>query len=46
MTVDAYVNRRRMELPEDPDAAWSPPPRFTSPHRSRASTSPQKASPR
>ena len=43
-TVDAYVNRRRMELPEDPDAraTFAAPSCVTEPLR--ASTSPRKAS--
>ena len=45
-TVDAYVKRRRMELPEDPDAraTFADPPCVTAPLR--VSTSPRKASPR
>ena len=45
-TVDAYVKRRRMELPEDPTPARRSPTRLASPNRCDVSTSPRKASPR
>ena len=32
-TVDAYVKRRRMELPDDPDARATSPTRPASPRR-------------